>query len=215
MLELKVWLGGEGATEVGSRHRGEDRVGAVEALLRKVEPHGWKVEGATLWSRIPKYVSKAALAPGENHGDTKNVIRLVQRASEHVVDIVAFCRDVDSDDEREAAIELGIRKASAEWPHIALIGGVAKPALEGWILALAGETGTDTMSRRRSLEKLQERGIPAKDSEAYVEVIEQSNLQRLRPGCDSLTRWVSCATSTFDQALRDAGAPTSDARPPT
>lgn len=38
MVAVKVWLAGEGPSEIGNRDTGGDRVGVLEALLRRIEP---------------------------------------------------------------------------------------------------------------------------------------------------------------------------------
>ena len=40
MVAVKVWLGGEGPSELGTRADGGDDPGVIEALLLKVEPSG-------------------------------------------------------------------------------------------------------------------------------------------------------------------------------
>jgi hypothetical protein len=38
VVAVKVWLAGEGPSEIGNRDTGGDRVGVLEALLRRIEP---------------------------------------------------------------------------------------------------------------------------------------------------------------------------------
>jgi hypothetical protein len=200
-MHVKVWLGGEGASEIGSRDIGGERKGAIEALLLRLEPTGWKVEGGTVWHRIPKYKARAGIEIGENHGDIRNVMGLVLQAWEKACEVVAFSRDVDADDERAEAVRLGIEKAEMTYPAVAIIGGVAKPAIEGWILALLGEANTDEMSRLRTLERMKNRSVEEKNADAYVAIIEAASLDSVPRGCDSLIRWLEVARKKLGVAV--------------
>ena len=102
-MDVKVWLGGDGPSEVGDRDRGGDRVGALEALLRRVEPDGWRVAGATQWRFIRKFRVGAAVG-NDTHGDIRNVAGLVNEAYEAGCEVVVFARDVDAEPARVAVI---------------------------------------------------------------------------------------------------------------
>lgn len=210
MLQVKVWLGGEGASEIGDRDGGGERRGAIEALLVRIEASGWRVAGATRWQHIRKYKARAGIDVGENHGDIRNVLGLVLAATEQACELVAFARDRDADDEREKAVLLGIAKAKELYPQISVMGGMAKPALEGWILAMIGEANTDEMSRARTVQKLGERGIEAKSAEAYVAVVEEADLDKLPNGCDSLRDWIELARTRLDAAIHGTVRDTDD-----
>jgi hypothetical protein len=132
---VKVWLGGEGPSEIGNRATPEgltdgERVGTIEALLRRVEPSGWRVAGATPWVRLTKYQVGAAIGR-TGHGDERNVLRLVNHAFEQGCEAVAFTRDIDADPPRVEAIRTAIAKARLLFPHTEAIGGHARPAIEG------------------------------------------------------------------------------------
>ena len=203
---VKVWLGGEGPSEIGDRDRHDGwRVGAVEALLRKVEPEGWRVAGAVRWIRIRKFTVGAARGR-ENHGDIHSIAGLVNMAYEAGCEVVAFTRDVDADTERAEAIRRGIALAR-EIHHLAgveVIGGPAIPALEGWILALLGVRDSESMSRKRVNERLAEQDHAGKHAEDYVAVIEQADVRedRLPPGCSGLCTWIATAREVLDRAIR-------------
>ena len=64
--------------------------------------------------------------------------RLVLHAYEAGCEVVAFSRDRDSDPDRDAAIERGIAAAKAAWPEMGVIGGIARPCIEGWVRARVG-----------------------------------------------------------------------------
>ncbi len=201
MLAVKVFLGGEGNCELGGRADGNDRRGVIEALLLQIEPSGWIVGGALKWQHIRKFKAGGARELG-NHRDTHNVRGLALHAWEAGCEVMAFVRDVDAESERRAdAIARGIEAAANERPEVAIIGGGARPALEGWILALLNERNTDEMSRARTLERLRELEIVAKKAEAYVEVVEAAKLDALPPGCDSLTEWIAIARARLGAAI--------------
>ena len=199
---LRVWIGGDGSGEIGDRDRRGSRVGAIEALLRRVQPRGWALIGATQWRHIRKFTVGAARGRG-NHGDIHNIAGLVNQAFEAGCDVVAFSRDVDADDQRVDAVERGIVFATSIFPSIEIVGGPAIPALEGWILAFVGVRDTETMSRERANRELATRDLAGKRAEDYVKVVEASDLGRLPPGCDALTRWSERAQAVLGLAVGD------------
>jgi hypothetical protein len=198
-MRVRVWVGGEGVGELG-----RDKPGAVEALLRRVRATGWHCEGKTIWSQIRKYRSRGARV---RHADYANACSLALMAFEAGVEIIAFVRDVDSDEDREDAIAEAIRwiEHDSGWP-IDVIGGVAKPALEGWILALRGHHDTDEMSRARTRERLDEASIELKSHAHYIEIIEAASLGPppsfdLPPGTASLQQWLAKAHEVLNRVI--------------
>lgn len=201
-MYVKVWLGGDGPSEIGDRDKdGGARAGALEALLRRVEPDGWRVEGATQWRFIRKFRVGAAVG-NDTHGDIRNVAGLVLQAYEAACEVVAFARDVDADRERAAVVVRAIDYARDLFPDIEIIGGSASPALEGWILALLGVRDTEAMSRARCNQLLDERDLGGKHAAAYVSVVEIADLERLPPGCDALRTWLASARAVLGRAIR-------------
>jgi hypothetical protein len=200
VVAVKVWLAGEGPSEIGNRDTGGDRVGVLEALLRRIEPAGWVVDRASLWKKIRKYEAGRAL---RGAGDDRSVQRLVLFAYEAGCEVVAFSRDRDSDPERDAVLERGIAAAVAAHPDIGVIGGIARPCIEGWILALAGVKRTDEMSRPRCDHELAHRELLSDEPavEAFVAIVERANLDDLPDGCDSLTGWLARARSVLTPAI--------------
>lgn len=181
MVAVKVWLGGEGPCEIGTRGDGGDQPGVLEALLLRLEPAGWIVGGAERWQYIRKYRAGSALRAGRNHEDIHNVVGLALMAWEAACEVVAFARDTDADRERATAIEQGIAAAAGLFPMLVVVGGVARPAIEGWILALLGVRDTDGMSRQRTLDELAARDIDEKSPAAYVCVVEAWQRRHCRP----------------------------------
>jgi hypothetical protein len=203
MTEVKVWLGGEGKNELGDRDQPSGtRIGALEALLRKLAATGWRVDGTTVWKDIRKFTAVGARktgGAGSNHGDVQNVLGLVLHASEAGCEIVAFCRDTDADAERAEAIDIGMAQAHAAFSTIAIIGGPSKPALEGWMLALTGQRDSDEMSRAAVNRKLG--SLPLKDTESYVAIINDADLAKLPPGCDSLRSWIESGRKVLAHSI--------------
>jgi hypothetical protein len=202
MVAVKVWLSGEGASDLGDRDKPNgQRQGALEAMLLRVEPHEWLVGGAIQWMAIRKYQAGAARGKAA-HEDERNVLKLALIAKEAGCEVVAFSRDIDADREREGGIEKGIERAKQMFDSLTIIGGAAKPALEGWILALLGERDTDSLSRKRTNELLAKQEIAGKRAEDYVAIIERADFEGLPPGCDSLQTWLKRAKAGLSKAIR-------------
>src|SRR5258705_10886531 len=102
---LKVFLGGEGNNELGTRWYVPmgDEPGVVETLLRRVRPSGWRVAAALPWKAIRKYRTGAANQRAD-HADAHNVRGLVLHAYEEACEMLAFLRDVDGELPRDQAI---------------------------------------------------------------------------------------------------------------
>jgi hypothetical protein len=135
-MPARVWIVGEGNNELGGSDR--DCVptrGVLEALLARVCAEGWQCAGKQRWHAIQKFRAGGARLAGPGHGDYFNVLGLVLAAHEAAADAVAFSRDVDGDSDRVDAVAAALTwiRDDSEW-QIAVIGGVARPALEGWIL---------------------------------------------------------------------------------
>jgi hypothetical protein len=201
---LKVFLGGEGKNDIGTRWHvpmGED-VGVVEVLLRRVRETGWCVAGARCWQHIRKYQAGAGVR-GSSH-EAHNVLGLVLHAYDEACEMLVFVRDRDRDDERERSIQRvleGIHTSgfANEYRYeLAIVGGVAEPKLEAWILCLLGVSGTDTMTPSRVDRELATREIAAKSTADYVTVAESCPLPT-RPG--SLSTWLGRAEETFRRLI--------------
>ncbi len=138
MTNAKVFLGGEGQNELGSWYRHpayqDDRwPGVIKSLLRRVQPRGWAVIGATSkWCQIRKYRAK-----GRTPSEAQNVLGLVLEASLAGAEVLAFIRDADDDKERPRVIDEAVTQARELFPTVRIVGGTAIPVLEGWLLAFA------------------------------------------------------------------------------
>lgn len=213
-MPAKVWIVGEGNNELGAsdgyggRHRG-----VLEALLARVCDGGWECTGKQQWHAIQKFRAGGARLGAANHGDCLNVLGLVLEAYEHAADAVAFTRDIDSDPDREDAVTAALAwiRDESGW-LIDVIGGVAKPAIEGWILALRAIPGTDRMSRPRARAHLVEHGIGAKSNADYVDVVERAELGGphhfgLPAGAESLRAWLATAHEVLTRLVHGRPAP--------
>jgi hypothetical protein len=193
-----VFLAGEGSNELGSRvghpaYHTDERPGVLAALLTRVQPNGWEVGGARDWKSIRKFRAR-----GASHADTHNVLGAVLDAKEAGCEVLAFARDLDRDADREEAIKEGIRRVPDAFPRAPdVIGGVAIPTLEGWILALLGQRATETLTPHQAERALTDQGIIAKDGLAMVAVVEEANLDQLPADARSLTAWLAQARAVL------------------
>ena len=209
----KVWIVGEGNNELdaGDGYGGRDR-GVLEALLARVCDVGWKCTGKQQWNAVQKFQAGGARLAVHSHGDYLHVLGLVLEAYENAADAVAFTRDVDNDPDREDAMTAALAWVRDEGWLIDVIGGVAKPAIEGWILALRAVPGTDEMSRRRAMAHLAEHGIGIKSTADYVDVVEQAEFGEpprfsLPAGAESLRAWLATAHDILARLVHGRSAP--------
>lgn len=170
------------------------------------------MRGKAAVARDPEVQAGGARLGAHSHGDYLHVLGLVLEAQEDAADAVAFTRDLDSDPEREDAVAAALARIHAESCPIEVIGGVAKPAIEGWILALCAVPRTDKMSRDRTLAHLAEHGIGAKSTADYVDVVEQAELGEpghfgLPPGAESLRAWLATAHEVLTRLVHGRPAP--------
>jgi hypothetical protein len=207
-MPARIWVVGEGNNELGvGDGAGKRSRGVLEALLARVRESGWECAGKREWRTIQKYRAGGAHFAPSNHGDLHNVRGLVLEAYENAAEAVAFSRDIDSDPDREEAIGMALAWVRDEsgW-LIGVIGGVAKPSLEGWVLALQGVPGTDAMSRARAREQLLSIEVEAKSTADYVDIVEKAALGELPhlglpPGCESLRGWLAMAHEVLNQVV--------------
>jgi hypothetical protein len=189
--KVKVFLSGEGSSELGSRsghpsYQNDERPGVLQALLARVQGPGWEVGRACDWRSIRKYRFARA-----EHEDTLNVLGAALDAKEWECDVLAFSRDVDKDHARKDAIEEGIKRVPqtlANAPQV--IGGAAVPTLEGWILALLETRGTETLTPKRAEETLAGKGVLPKNGPAMAGVVEAADLAKIPPDATSLRAWL-------------------------
>jgi hypothetical protein len=202
---LKVFLGGEGNNDIGTRWYQPmgDRPGVIEVLLRKVRATGWRVAGARSWQSIRKYRAGGGLGKADRE-DAHNALGLVLHAYEEACEMLAFVRDHDGDKIREWEILrvldgiAGFRFAEEYRYELAIVGGVPRPKLEGWMLCLRGVARTDEMSRTRVDRELAAAQVELKATDQYVAVAEACVLPT---GDGSLPTWLARADATFRRLI--------------
>jgi hypothetical protein len=171
----------------------------LHVLLERVQPDGWEIGGARDWKGIRKYRAGAA-----RHADTHNVLGVAKDAKDAGCEVLAFSRDLDRDTARKQAIEDGIARV----PEVlagapAVIGGVAVPTLEGWILALLGVGASEALSPRRAEEALVQKGVARKDGAAMVRVVEDADLAGIPADATSLRVWLGRAAAVLPPLVAD------------
>jgi hypothetical protein len=202
---VKVFLSGEGANELGSRaghraYQSDERPGVLHTLLARIQPHGWEVGGATTWARIRKYRVRGA------HADTGNVLGVAVDAIEAGCHVLAFSRDVDDDPDRERAIEVGLARIPAEFSERGppdVIGGAAVPAIEGWILALLGQRGTESLGTKKAVRALVDKGVEEKDGTAMVAVAAEADLDAIPTDAASLRKWLERGRGVLPRKVKE------------
>ncbi|MEO7733166.1 MAG: hypothetical protein ABIY55_19540 [Kofleriaceae bacterium] len=202
---LKVFLCGEGNNDLGTRWHDPpgDARGVIEALLARARPSGWRVGKAIDWKSIRKYRAGAARNT-PSHFDVRNLQALVQLAYEEACEMLVFLRDCDGEDGREHAVNQAVATIAElgfedEYRYkLAIVGGVPRPNLEGWILCLLGVTRTDEMTNTRAENELKAHNIKPKSTAHYLEIADTAPLPI---GDGSLARWCSLARKTFDQLI--------------
>jgi len=145
-----------------------------------------------------------------DHKDARNVLGLVRHAYEEACEMLAFVRDDDGDELREPGISQALAGIAslgfAEEYHyeLAVVGGIAKPTLEGWILCLLGVTGTDEMTRAHAARELATTEVEPKSTAQYVAIAETRTLPS---GDSSLPAWLARADTTFCQLIDGVDPP--------
>jgi hypothetical protein len=118
--------------------------------------------------------------------------------------MLAFVRDSDGDTLREQAIRRVLETiatfgfAEAYRYELAIVGGIPKPKLEGWILCLLGVAGTDAMTRARVDRELTTTDVESKSTAQYVAIAESCTLP---VGEGSLPDWLARAKATFGRLI--------------
>jgi hypothetical protein len=195
-VSTSVFLGGEGPNELGTRcghsaYQTGDSPGVIEALLMRIRPDGWTVVGACKWCRIVKLRAR-----GPTPMDEQNVLRLAHEAARARADVLAFTRDEDDDEKRPRVIEEAVTVAGQRFPSVAIV-GAAVPVLEGWILALLGERGTEVLGKAAAQRRIVEKGVEEKNTRAMVEVVAHADMQAIPKDAASLHGWLDRAKAAL------------------
>jgi hypothetical protein len=182
MSGILVFLGGEGRNELGSwaaepAYQRDDESGVIKALLLRTRPAGWKILGAQVWKRIRKYTDHGRQPAGtrsfiRGSHEERAVLGLVLDAKERGAQVVAFVRDQDDDPDRAEIIAQAIERARAQFSDIRVVGDTAVPVLEAWILAMVGESGSESLGKAKAQRLLSDRGITT-TAKMVSEVLEE------------------------------------------
>jgi hypothetical protein len=190
-LTLRVYLAGEGATELGSRQGGPtyqsgDEPGVLEQLLTLVHQEGWEVVQARQWKHF------RSLRAG-HHGpkDRRNVLAAALDARYAGCDVLVFSRDQDRDQARRDAIEAGVAEVSGTYPQLRVAGGVATQCIEAWVLALFGRPRTEELSCAAAARAVEDAGCSGWREMASR--VAECELGRRAADADSLGIWLDRA----------------------
>jgi hypothetical protein len=197
----KIFLAGEGPNELGSWHSereqrvpGKEYLGTIETLLRKVNPAGGQVIDGTRWKNVRKYPAPSCGA------EERNVRGAAQMARDAGCDVLAFTRDRDKPEniDRQKDIERGIAAVQDDSKDtLRVIGGMAIERLESWLCALSGKTKSEKLRKTRVEEILREYGVDPKNTETFVKIVEDADLNKLPKDAHSLNRWLDAARAVL------------------
>ncbi len=188
MTGLRLFYAEEGRTELGDwadlpqyRHS-QPEGGVLQALVSRVTTELTVVVGARVWKDIP------TLRPGGKRSyEQRRVGQLSLFAKEAGADVVVFSRDRDGDQDREMSIEDGIAEAG---PFPKLVGGVAAQAIEAWVLALRGETKSESYRSPKSV--LEARHNLSTTQQKVADTLS-ADLQAIPEDAVTLHRWLKRA----------------------
>ena len=195
---IRIYLCGEGRTELGGRaghpaYHDDAEPGVLVGLLRRVHADGWMIVGACSWAMLRKF---RANAPGARvPADARNVAIAALMAREAGADVLVLSRDDDGDAGRRVAISRGKADGSAKVPSVRIVGGLAVQCIEAWLLALAGERGTEDLHRARAKAQLE---VRAPDTATKVAIIDVADLDTVPDDARSLHAWLADARAVFD-----------------
>jgi hypothetical protein len=88
-----------------------------------------------------------------------------------------------------------------------VIGGSAIPVLEGWILAMLGETKTETLSKAAACSQLAAKSSVSKDTAAMVRNAETFAIDGLPSDAVGLRRWLETAADVLHGLVNGTAVP--------
>lgn len=195
---IRIFLAGEGKNELGGRighpsFQNPKQRGVLETLLRKVRENGWEIGGIRQWSQIRKYKARGIVDE-----EARAVLGAALDAREAQCQILAFCRDKDKDGSRGAAITNGMQNVG---DSLDVIGGLAIPTLEGWMLALLRQAKTELLTPKQAEKRLAELGVAEKDTDAMVQAAENASLDDVPKDAESLLNWLNQAKTVMTRHM--------------
>jgi hypothetical protein len=197
-MNRRVFLVGEGSNDVGSysgsaAYHDPNQAGVVGALLGKIREAGWEIAGGCAWKSL-----RSLRARGTSRGDEGNVAAAALRATDYRADVLVFVRDTDGDKERVSALERGIESASKSF-SVEVVGGIADPMVEAWVLALLGEPNTEGARKGEIQKRAAEAGLGDKDSAAICKCVTDADLSRVPTDATRLRTWLSSAQQALEE----------------
>ncbi|MCC6877815.1 MAG: hypothetical protein IT378_26125 [Sandaracinaceae bacterium] len=193
---MKVFLGGEGRTELGdwdkeAPYRPKPGERAEPGVLLRSEP---EIVGAARWSSLRKY-QVGGFRKGKASSEVQNVRRLALQASESGASLLVFTRDRDGDEQRQRDVEEGIEAVRHKYDGLNVVGAMAIEAIEAWILLVRGDRKAEGYTRPK--DKLHELGIA--DTPAIVRELE-------RRGLEAVAKTTQFARFVDELRARDEGS---------
>lgn len=187
---MKIYVAGEGRHEVGKWEESPERWstsertnGVLYELFIKSGRRGEVIAGKN-WRSIRKFKA------GENATPEQRTLKgLALDAKEHGAELVLWARDSDGNTHRERELiptqdELRITYSGT----LRICGGIAAPAIESWILALAKQhSNPDSLTTSRC-EQLAAQHDLARE-EQMVELVRERDLDSSRS--PSLQNWLN------------------------
>lgn len=201
---VTVMIAGEGPNEIGrwARHpsyadeyaeiQGD---GVIGALLERVADGVAQVTHGCMLKDARKY-----RAGRHGDGEARTLAALRLDAQERGIEVLVVLRDQDGDADRAKTL-LAFHDEPGRGGHPGLVVGVPTRALEAWILAALSARRTESMSSAALSEELERRGIPEKDTEAYVGAIKAAEVQSIPTDAEQLHAFLE---RLRDQVLRAA-----------
>jgi hypothetical protein len=115
--------------------------------------------------------------------------------------VLAFVRDGDDQSSRVQDIDaaIGAHEAKEDAPDI--VGGVAVPVLEGWLLSLQGEPGAERLGKAAALRRFQDRFGFLKETARIVELAERADQSQIPSDATSLNAWLERARRVFTKHI--------------
>lgn len=184
-----LFVAGEGAGEIGRWVEMKERRstsirtdGVLFELYARKRSGGVVVDGIA-WRLIPKY-----RAGGHLTEDQKSLKKLVVLAEEAGADVLLWARDSDRDPRRAKTLTATHHELRGEdGRSLEIVGGVAEPCLEAWIVGLKGLHRTpEKLSVPRLEEIAKENNLDGEGQ--MVELVRQCELDT--KSVPSLERWL-------------------------
>lgn len=189
-----LFVAGEGVCEIG-RWAGEPQYrdasgrtdGVLAALFWRAGREGSVIDGKA-WKNVRKY-----RAGGHATAEQRTLRALVNDAVESGADVLLWARDTDHDEERGEQLRtahLQLTRDHAD--ELEIVGWPAVPAIEAWILAIAGVVpAPEGLSTRKLKELAEEHSLNSERQ--MVDLIADRPLDTSR--ASSLKQWVDQLTA--------------------